>query len=296
MNNLTSYHPTSCAEAVQYLKQCCARTEKGGVRHMILVDKYYQPTLESALDAAGDDRQAQLAAWFQALQADKLVVIPNVLGNYNGGEPVESQGYGGAQSRTTGMTHTAVVDDVNVVGNRVFAQAIMQSQRYVLWFATSDLIWNTHSPCGISVQMPVEREYTSELKYVYTLQWSSLNPPQHYWLPLSLFDCASFSAAIALESVVGSTLHFEATYESACTGGGTITLDSILLDDGSAVTNVTSQYTHTPFSITSGSLSDTFTVTKNSGSPAAGIYTFRFGVSGCGQAAPQWVEVVHVVV
>jgi ABC-type hemin transport system ATPase subunit len=75
MNNLTSYHPGNCAQSLAYLQQCCPRTEGGGIRHLLLVDKAYQPTLVAALDAAGDNRHTQLAAWLQARLAGKLVVV-----------------------------------------------------------------------------------------------------------------------------------------------------------------------------------------------------------------------------
>src|SRR5690606_15513610 len=100
------------------------------------------------------------------------------------------------------------------------------SQRYVLWFATDRLIWNTHTPCGMSASMPVERDYTSEVKYIYTLKWSSTLHPQHYWLPRQLFDCTGFSTAIVTTGASGSPvdIEFEATYEMASPDAGIICL------------------------------------------------------------------------
>jgi hypothetical protein len=296
MNNLTSYHPGNCGQSLAYLQQCCPRTEGGGIRHLLLVEKSYQPTLVAALDAAGDNRQTQLAAWLQARLAGKLVVVPNVLGNYNGGDATESQGYGGAQSRTTGMEHTAVVDDVNVVGNRAFAHALMRQSNHVLWFATADLIWNTHVPCGAAVQMPVAREYTSELKYVYTFKWSSLQPPQHYWLPMALFDCQPFSAAISVRSVSGGTLTFDAVYEMACTAGGTIALTGVTYDPGTGATDVSADFSMSAFTIVAGQTADTFTVTRTAGAPPSGAYVFTFSLTGCGLATPLQLDVLHVEV
>lgn len=297
MNNLTSYHPLSCSSQLSYLQQCCPNTEAGGVRHLILVDKYYQPTLVDELDAAGDSTAAQQAAWNRARRAGKLIVVPNILGEYDGGSPTEAQGYGGAQSRVTGMEHTLTVDDVNVVGNRSFADAVNRSQRYVAWFATERLIWNGHAPCGISATMPVDKAYTSEVKYVYNLKWSSLEHPQHYWLPRQLFDCADFSTAITLDGVVAGesvTLSFGCQHEQAATDTGTIILKKVTCLAGGTVTTVTTGYSCPAFTIALNQTEGTFDVTG----PAVqdpGTYLFCFEVTGAGMTQPQLVEVTQVV-
>jgi hypothetical protein len=300
--NPSTYHPASCTDALEYSNRQCVRTDNGGIRHFILVEKNYQPTLVAALDAATNDQQAYIAAWIAAKNAGKIIVVPNVLGEYDGGSPVESQGYGGAQTRLTGMEHTATIDDINVVGNYAFANALRTTQNYVLWFATSSLIWNTHVPCGAFAGLPVTREYTSELKYVYTVKWSHPDTPSPYDLPGFLFDDQAFSSSIVNtvfnRSGANVAATFVANFEAPCpaASSGTITMTGVEYDNGTTVVASSGwALTGSPVAIAAGDTSKSLPVTGPVTPLAAGTYIFTFLVSGCGQSAPQTVRTIVVV-
>ncbi|MFN7707570.1 MAG: hypothetical protein ACK5QE_02770 [Sphingobacteriia bacterium] len=282
MNNLPSFHPTSCATDLSYLRQCCPGSEHGGIRNVILVDKYYQPTLMSALNAAGDSATAQLAAWQAANTAGKIIILANVLGEYDGGTPNESQGYGGTLTRITGMDHSATVEDLNVVGNRAFADAALRSQRHVLWFATERLIWNTHATCGIAVTMPVEREYNSELRYIYTFKWSTTSHPQHYWLPEALLVCADEEEqenTIGFEIVNNedSDVSFLFTYNPPPATSLTIDLVSVIYNNGTTSTEVLNTFEIFSAEVEPNLPDLLYTAfRKNQLVMPAGTYTFHF--------------------
>lgn len=298
MNNITGYHPADCDTQLGYVKQCCPETEKGGIRHFILVNKNYQNTLLSALDAAGTDKEKQHAAFMAAKLAGKMVVVPNVVGEYDGGSPTESQGYGGAQTRITGKEHTATIDDVNVVNNREFADALAKTQNWILWFVTGSLIWNTHEPCGGVANMPVGREYTSEVMYQYVFKWSSITNPQHYWAPDALFDCTEPDMSVDFVSVAPgppTVQTFDAQLSDAATAVGAITLRRVTFLSGAGVTSdVTSSYTLAAANIAINDTDKTLVVTGPT-TQTAGTYTFTFVLTGAGRDEEQEYSTVQIV-
>lgn len=296
------YHPTDCNAVLAYVNNSCPTTENGGIRNFILVDKYYQDTLVAALDAATTQQQ-HYAAWNTAKQAGKLIIVSNVLGDYDGSSPVESQGYGGASMRETGKEHVVTLDDVNAIGNSAFANSLPKANKWVLWFSSNRLIWNTKAPAGMSTTMPIDRDYNSEVKYVYTMKWSHPELPEPYWNPGELFDETSFSGAVtnvSLDNTTGPNFAaaFLATFEQACplASSGSIRLIGVEYDNGTVVA-VASGYALTggPVAITAGDVSKALPTTGPATPLAAGTYIYSFGISGCGRTVEQVVESYIVI-
>ena len=296
MNNLPSYHPTDCNAAATYMAQCCPRVENGGIRHAVLVEQNYaKQVLRPALAAAGEDYNANLAAWFNARQAGKAIPIANLRGSYAEPSPITSPGYGGAADITTGFDHEVVVHDQNLIGNLDFVNKIRTLRGWVLFFATSGVIWDTQYPFSGEGMTSVEEDNNSQVVAHLKFRWKGPNAPQHSVLPVDWFNCEAFDMTVLLASVtlgppVG--LNFVADFESPAPSAGTITLISVM----QGTSDVTADYTltGTPIAVATNDVSKALPVTKTL-AQAPGTYVFTFELAGAGRDAPQLVQVTQIV-
>lgn len=302
MNNLTSYHPANCDAELSYFNECCPNIERGSIRHIVLVEKNYRDnTLKPALDAAGDDRNAQQVAWLVAKAAGKAIAIKDVRGSYAEPSETTQQGFGGQAERVIGLDHEISITDPNLIGNIDFLNQLYKTKNYVLYYCTASLIWDTIQPfAGVGKIAGVEEDPNSEVYGRMMFRWKSIANPQHYWLPELLFNCEATDMEVEFVSFVAgtpNTVNFLATFEQAAPAAGSITLDSVSYDNGTVVTDVTANYTLTGTPVTVA-ISDATKALPVTTTPAqsTGTYIYVFLLTGAGRSIPQRVEVTQVVV
>jgi len=144
-----NYYPTDCDEQQELYtcENCDEQTEHGRVRHVALVRKKYLPTI------LADPTNPQV--WKDGLAYGDVIIIPDVIGTWNGGEPKEGTGYGDQEGGIDGFNHEINFKDKRLKSNSNFYKTLAKSKDRVAVWALESLIFISTKTVSIAPKTPV---------------------------------------------------------------------------------------------------------------------------------------------
>jgi hypothetical protein len=172
------YYPSGCDVAVPD-HECdpCEVIEHARVRSVAFVKKdfvFIDPTSPTE--------------WRAGILAKDIIIIPEVLGSYNGGDPQEGTGYGDQASRFTGYQNELNFKDPNYGNNAPFYNALKYSREYKLAWRTETKTHISDNPVSILPKNPVTETLTDEVVYDVTARWNSSDMSEPFDTPVGIFD------------------------------------------------------------------------------------------------------------
>ncbi|MBK7882506.1 MAG: hypothetical protein IPJ81_00690 [Chitinophagaceae bacterium] len=163
---------------------CLNDMEHGRVRSGAYIHKGYLPTLME------DPEDAQ--KWLDGIADKSIYIIPETLGSFDGGQPVEATGYGDVQSKIVGFNFSLPYKDPNFKGNCDFYNSIMGSSNWHFAFRTETQTRISGKPVTIIPKSPVTEELNSEVVWDVEIKWSEAKQPCPFNTPEGVFVCSNF--------------------------------------------------------------------------------------------------------
>jgi hypothetical protein len=170
----------SCETIPSYNNIACNQSEMARVRSIVLV--------KNGVTIVDPSNEAE---WIANAATGDAIIIREIRGNYDGGQTVESAGFGSQVVRVLNMNHTMTVTDPRAIDNIGFWNVMKrQSQNYTVWLLTENYIWNTHGIPSIAPTMPIPEDITQEVNIVTALKWQFQDLPTPYAKPNTYLDVA----------------------------------------------------------------------------------------------------------
>lgn len=178
------YYP-KCAEDVTALVHTCDpcnSVERGRVRSLALVDPAGETTMEDLL-------KVDLSGWTDAIDKGDLILLPRVIGSFDGGTAVEGDGYGDETSRLIGYNYALDAKDPSYAGNIDFWQAA-EHKTWKLIYRTETLIHFVDAAVKVQATAPVEEGIDTDVVWNLHLTWASdVKPVAKAFAPIAeLFE------------------------------------------------------------------------------------------------------------
>ena len=170
------YKDCTESEDLHYTCDPCNETEGGGVRSLCLIKK--GTTLQNPLTKIG----------LQALIAqNKLWVMPETRGTFDGGTPKMAVGYGDKKERQIGSDYVLQVKDPVYSENAVFWGQVENIQDWNIAFRTETQLAVVYDDTMITTKDNVEEGLDTELVWNIECKWFSKSKPVLIAYPKGLF-------------------------------------------------------------------------------------------------------------
>jgi hypothetical protein len=178
------YYPTGCdTEVGNHYCNECADIEHGRVRSVAFIKK----------DFAFSD-QTDPTEWETGVANGDIIIIPEVLGSFDGGSPVESTGYGDQQSKITGYNFVLTYKDPNYKENADFYNALKNSRNYKVAWRTETLTHVSDNTVSVIPKQPVTENLTDEVVWDVEVKFSQGNLAEPFATPAGIFACFDYEA------------------------------------------------------------------------------------------------------
>lgn len=170
-----------------FLCAVCDNPENGRVSAVAYVQKGApMPNPSSAQD------------WVNLICNNLAIVIPSVRGTYDGGSPIDQNGYGRIPTSRVGANHEVQYMHLWQCENIAFYNSLMRlAGDFEFWFATGSKLHRGGKGLYISVQTPITEDVSSAMEFQVTVRWASYDLPLCYNLPPYIFDsCETLQHAL----------------------------------------------------------------------------------------------------
>lgn len=174
---MSIYYPAGCDAAIP-AHHCdpCAEIEHARVRSVAYIKTSFEFT-----------DPTNPVEWTNGINNGDIIVIPEVLGSFDGGAPVEGAGYGDQQSKLTGYNFSLVYKDPNYLENDDFYNNIKRSRNYKIAYRTETQTHISTNAVSVIPKNPVAEDLTSEVVWDVEVKFSQGDLPAPFNTPAGTF-------------------------------------------------------------------------------------------------------------
>ncbi len=173
------YYPSGCDAAVpDHVCDPCETKEKGRIGTVAFIKKgfvFVDPSSE--------------AAWTAGIVSGDIILIPQVIGSFDGGAEIESAGYGRQSTQLVGYNFSANFKDPNYKSNCEFYNALKNSRSFKFAFVTETQVHLTDVAVSVIPKNPITEDLNSDVVYDVTVKWAYKDLPCPVEAPTNIFDC-----------------------------------------------------------------------------------------------------------
>lgn len=165
------YYPKCEQDVSALVHTCdpCNNVERGRVRSIVMVDPLGNYTME-------DLKELTLEKWKEAIDKGQIILLPRVIGSFDGGSPIEGDGYGDETSRLIGYNYTLDAKDPSYASNTDFWQAA-EKKTWWLAYRTETLIHFVDGAVKVQAKAPVEEGLDTDVVWNLHYMWASDSKP-----------------------------------------------------------------------------------------------------------------------
>lgn len=180
----TIYYPSNCDTIVpDHYCNPCDTVEHARVRSVAFIKTSF---------AFNDPTNP--AEWAQGIADRDIIIIPEVLGSFDGGQPVEGAGYGDQQTKLTGYNFELTFKDPNYKQNADFYNAIKNSRAYKVAFRTETQTHISENAVSVIPKNPITENLTDEVVWDVLVKFSQGDLPEPNDTPEGIFTCFDYNA------------------------------------------------------------------------------------------------------
>lgn len=178
------YYPAGCeTEVGEHYCNPCDAIEHGRVRSIAFIKKSF--VFEDPTDPT---------EWEAGVASGDIIIIPEVLGSFNGGEPVESTGYGDQATKITGYNFELPFKDPSYANNADFYNGLKRSRNYKVAYRTENYTHISDNAVTVIPKSPVGEDLTSEVVWDVLVKFSQGDIPTPTLTPPGIFECFAYEA------------------------------------------------------------------------------------------------------
>lgn len=172
------YYPANCTDDIpEHVCDPCEEREKGRISSATFIKKEFE-----FLDPSNP------VEWRNGILAGNIIIIPQVIGSFDGGAEVEGPGYGRQVSSLIGYNFSSTFKDPNYALNCEFYNALKNSRSYRYGFVTETKVHLTTNPVVIIPKNPVTEDLNSDVVWEIIVKWSDKDLPCPFDKPTGIFE------------------------------------------------------------------------------------------------------------
>lgn len=182
---MSIYYPEGCESAIPD-HQCdpCEVPEHGRVRSIAYIKSSFNFTDPS-----------DPTEWSAGIDNRDIIMIPEVLGSFDGGAPVEGPGYGDQSTKLTGYNFSLVYKDPNYRDNCDFYNAMKTARNYKIAFRTETQTHISDNTVSVIPKNPITEDLASEVVWDVEVKWAQGDLPCPFDTPAGTFaECIAVTA------------------------------------------------------------------------------------------------------
>lgn len=180
---MSVYYPAGCDALIpDHVCDPCETIEQGRVRSVAFIKKDFVFTDPSSP-----------TQWRTGFLADKIIIIPQTKGTFDGGAEVEGPGYGDQSTRLTGYNFSANFEDPNYKKNCGFYNNLKNSREWRFAYRTGSQIHITDTVVQVIPKNPVADDLNSEVVWNVIVKWSDNDLPCPFDVPPGTFDACTYN-------------------------------------------------------------------------------------------------------
>lgn len=181
---MSIYYPSGCDAAVpDHFCDPCEAIEHGRVRSVAFVKS----------SVVFNDETSPVE-WLAAIETKDIIIIPDTLGAFDGGAPVEATGYGEQATKITGYNFSLTFKDPNYKENADFYNGLKASRSYRVAWRTETQTHLSDATVSVIPKNPVTENLTDEVVWDVEVKFSQGDLPAPFDTPTGVFDCFAYSA------------------------------------------------------------------------------------------------------
>jgi hypothetical protein len=175
----TIYYPSGCdTDVPAHVCNPCEEVEHGRVRSVAFISKGF--TFTDPTDPT---------EWQAGIDTGEIRIIPETLGAFDGGAPVEETGFGDLSTRLTGYDFSLTFKDPNYKDNCAFYDALKNSRNWRVAWRTEKSVHISEASVQALPKNPITEELTSVVAWDTEVKWTQSKLHCPYDVPAGIFDC-----------------------------------------------------------------------------------------------------------
>lgn len=172
------YYPSDCeVEIPDHVCDPCETYEQGKIRAVAFIKSTFEFT-----------DPTDPTEWQSGLNSHDIIVIPAVIGSFDGGTEVLGPGYGDQSETLLGYDFTSTIRDPNYKSNCNFWNLLKATKNYRFAYKTETQIHITNNPVTIIPKNPVTEDINSFVDWQALIKWKDKDVPCPVDAPAGIFD------------------------------------------------------------------------------------------------------------
>ncbi|SRR6185295_2827500 len=172
------YYPSDCeVEIPEHICDPCESFEQGKIRAVAFIKNTF-----SFIDPTSPTE------WQTGILSHDIIVIPAVIGSFDGGTEVLGPGYGDQSETLIGYDFTSTIRDPNYTSNCTFWNLLKTSRLYKYAYKTGTQIHLTNNPVVVIPKNPVTEDINSFVEWNILIKWKDSDLPCPFDVPPGIFD------------------------------------------------------------------------------------------------------------
>lgn len=161
--------------------ECGEETEAGRVRSVAF--------LNATAYAAVKADPSSNTVWDAQVTAGNIKIVPNVRGSFDGGAPVEVDGYGDTPSVVIGYDCAVTFSDPAYASNYPFYDSISGRKSQYFAFRSESQTHLTDAKVSIAAKNPIEEDINSNVVWSVDVKWRQKKIVKPFDTPADVFVC-----------------------------------------------------------------------------------------------------------
>lgn len=172
------YYPADCeVEIPEHVCDPCESYEQGKIRAAAFIKQTFEFT-----------DPTDPTEWQTGLNNHDIIIIPQVIGSFDGGTEVLGPGYGDQSETLIGYDFTSTIRDPNYTSNCSFWNLLKASRNYRYAYKTGSQVHITNNPVVVIPKNPVTEDINSFVDWQVLIKWKDIDLPCPVDAPAGIFD------------------------------------------------------------------------------------------------------------
>jgi hypothetical protein len=176
-----SFYPSNCNEIESHLA-CGCGIELARVRSVALIHKTFYNQLATDFENP--------VYWQTGITGGFIIVLPETQGEYNGGSPITTRGFGWSEETLMAYGFEVNYKDPDYVGNLAHYNSITGSRNFHIAFCSETVMRISQRPGTLIASNPIANSLKDEVNFLMNYKWTHDLMPLEYDIPDGVFVCA----------------------------------------------------------------------------------------------------------
>lgn len=135
-----------------------------------------------------------VAEWQEYIDDGRIIIIPNIRGELDGGAPEYGDGFGKILEVLKRYRFKLTYEEESLVSNRNFYNTVKKARNRRCWPVFGNYVWITDRPAKWAPAIPVSANPLDNVYWKTEVEWTSSDLPEPVPVPEGIFTCFTVEA------------------------------------------------------------------------------------------------------